>query len=292
MMGYFAPEKKRTSMNWPLKNCCGCIPNPAGMITMGIILILCQLWNWSGRGLEEAYNENLCKESDVMSSWTEVKRFGHVVGTVALITAILVIYLGIVGCKLQGNTTGPNEQGGCCGRDTGVKIGSAGIGCMLLFHFLALISYVVITASYKGIAKAFCCNRLAYSMEESDITFDTDNDIWVVSNDGRVALDSCGFKAKYDEFEGIFPEQDNPFGSAQAEKNVEESLEAKIMMWFGVAYLVSLLLCCGCCTTFVYSATYEVSEAVTGRTGTTTPNIGFVPLRDAATGGTTAVGAV
>lgn len=269
----FAPAKQRSSQNWPLRTCCGCIPNPAGMITLGCITLIFTLWGLSGMADQNraANQENACKDSSVLDATGPMRLTYFITALVSIVAGILFLYLGIAGCLMQGQSTGGIQQGGCCGKKTGVLVGKGAIGCALLMYFLSVIMNLILAAGAKGIAKASCCQILAYNLDEGHIEEDLTDDGgfgWDANADGKAALDLCGFK-NGKGFQGIDRTADNPFKTAGAEQKVEESNMGMMTMMYGVVMLIVSLLCCGCCTSFVYSATYEISEAGDGVNGTT-----------------------
>lgn len=269
----YAPEKKRTSMNWPLRNCCGCIPNPAGMIVLGVlgilsIINLLQLNNPN----RKAFMENQCEEgfkNDIVNNLKLVGLVGFIQTILGFICGIALLWTGIIGCQLQGQTMGSVTEGGCCGRGTGKNVGSSGLCLSLTGSFVGIIMYLMFAAMAKNLALATCCQVLSYDMKELNLVKVTveETTTYHANSKASDSLDMCGFKKDASDFEGIGGDKDNVFMTPEANKNVEES---GVKMWFvinGVASLIFTLICCPLCASFIYSATYEISEAGTGATG-------------------------
>jgi len=259
----YYPDKQRVNPNWPLRSCCGCIPNPAGMIIYGILGILAILNIFQlNNPNRKAFMEDKCAADDVVDKLNRWGAFGLFQIIMSVITGIVVLWLGIVGCQLQGKTAGSVEQGGCCGQQTGKCVGSCGTVMVLLVGFLAIIQNIWMVAGAKDFALATCCQILAWDVHEGDISAGAGG--FDISKEGGDHLKMCGFKKDGSDFiTGLAGGGDEPFGD-EGNKKVEDSDVKNWWMVTGIVQLIVTLIFCPLCATFVYSATYEVSEAGAG----------------------------
>lgn len=272
---YFAPEKPRSSNNWPLRQCCGCIPNAAGMIILGVLSLMSFFslmpQNDPNR---DAYSENLCEDNDnAMGPLGAYIAFAIIGATLTTIFGVLSLWLGIIGCQLQNN---PNAtvQGGCCGRSTGIGLGKCAIIMVCISSLIGFIGQVVSAAGKGGLAKATCCMILAYDLQEKDlrcneVKLDGLNSEVILgckpqTSQAETNLKNCGFEEDGSDFNGIIDYKGNTdyvFATEEQDEKVEGSGTANWFLLMAIGGMVGTLICCPLCTMFVYSATYEVSEA-------------------------------
>lgn len=277
----FYPAKQRGGC-WPLRQCCGCCPHGAGIITLGVFMALSFIIIIPfDTGMNDAMSEDLCSKSimgstrnDAVDAMKAVYGFYFFAVILILVLSPLFIMLGCIACQLKGKVA--VDEGGCCGKKTGMCIGQISCGCIILEGIVVFILGCVMMGMADDAALGQCCNQLYYEQQEGNIPLTTLDSI---DSEGEKRLEACGFEDDGSEWPygllipGLICDTDDlldnkyVFGCAKMDDEVTSSSTKFGYLVGGIIWLLVSVIATPFCAAFVYSATYEISEA--GSTGST-----------------------